>query len=58
MHLFSAKKSDIIEFYKNPMKPMLLRTFVEEVEGWNVSGQGGGSGADIEARLAQTALSG
>ena len=51
-----AQKSDIIDFYKDPMKPMQLRIFAEETEGWNVSGQGQRSGADIAAMLAQMGM--
>jgi splicing suppressor protein 51 len=55
---FSAKKSDIVEFYKDSMKPMQLRIFAEEVEGWNVSGQGASSGANIAAMLGQMGVRG
>jgi hypothetical protein len=40
------------------MKPMQLRMFAEEVEGWNVSGQGGRSGANIAAMLPQMGMRG
>jgi splicing suppressor protein 51 len=54
----SASKSDIIDHYGNSMKPMQLRMFAEEVEGWNVSGQGGRSGANIAAMLGQMGMRG
>jgi hypothetical protein len=54
----SAAKSDIIDYYGNSMKPMQLRMFAEEVEGWNVSGQGDSSGANIAALLGQMGMRG
>lgn len=40
----AVEKSDVIEHYKNPMMPMLLRMVAEMVEGSNVMGQPAGSG--------------
>ena len=54
----SAAKSDIIDHYGNSMKPMQLRMFAEEVEGWNVSEQGDRSGANIAAMLGQMGMRG
>jgi splicing suppressor protein 51 len=39
-----VSRVDIIDYYENSMKPMQLRMFAEEVEGWNISGQGESSG--------------
>jgi len=40
----AVEKSDVIEHYKNPMMPMLLRMVTEMVEGSNVTGQPAGAG--------------
>ena len=55
---FAVEKHDISDFYKNSTKPMQLRMFAEEVEGWNVSGQGARSGAAMAAMMAQLDMGG